>query len=124
MEIESREFGKIIIDGQTYTHDVVIFPDTIKKRKKWITKQQHGTSHKFTREEMEEYLRQVDQDQLTTVVIGTGHYGKLGLLDETKELLKEKEIQFVERKTPEAIAYYVKSDHPRSKTLGIFHVTC
>lgn len=124
MKIESSEFGEIIIDGRTYTHDVVIFPKTIKKRKKWITKQKHGTSHKFTREEMEEYLHQVDTDQLEMIVVGTGHYGKLGLLEETKELLKEKEIQFVEYKTPKAIKYYLRSDQQRSKTLGIFHVTC
>lgn len=124
MKIESSAFGEISIDGKTYTHDVVIFPKAIKKREKWITKQKHGTSHKFTREEMEEYLCQVDTDQLEMIVVGTGHYGKLGLLEETKKILKEKEIQFVEYKTPKAIEYYLRSNHPRSKTLGIFHVTC
>ncbi|KXA98983.1 hypothetical protein AKJ41_06220, partial [candidate division MSBL1 archaeon SCGC-AAA259O05] len=71
MNIESTEFGSITIDGEKLDHDIVIYPDKIEKRKKWITKEKHGTSHKFTREEMEEYLNQVDTEKLRVILIGT-----------------------------------------------------
>lgn len=124
MNIEDTSFGEIIVDGGKYDHDIVITPDRVKKRKKWITKDKHGTSHKFTREEMEEYLENIETEKVEIVVIGTGQYGKLGLLEETRELLDEKKIEALERKTPEAAKFFNEIEKPRERKLGIFHVTC
>lgn len=124
MRIEASSFGRISINGEEYDHDVVIFPDKIEKRKKWITKEKHGTSHKFTCEEMEEYLKRVDTDEMEVVVVGTGQYGRLGLLDEVKELLDEKGIKAVEMKTPQAAERFTEGKESRDQRLGIFHVTC
>lgn len=124
MKIEDTSFGEIIVDGEKYDHDIVITPSQIERRKKWITKNKHGTSHKFTREEMEEYLGNLEVEDIEIAVIGTGQYGKLGLLKETRELLEEKGIETVERKTPEAIEFFNENKKPRERKLGIFHVTC
>ncbi|KXA90858.1 hypothetical protein AKJ57_03345 [candidate division MSBL1 archaeon SCGC-AAA259A05] len=124
MNIESTEFGSITIDGEKLDHDIVIYPDKIGERKKWITKEKHGTSHKFTREEMEEYLNQVDTEKLRVILIGTGQYGKLGLLDETKRLLEDMGIKSIELKTSEAVERFEKMEESREEKLGIFHVTC
>lgn len=124
MKIEDTSFGEIIVDGEKYDHDIVITPNQIERRKKWITKNKHGTSHKFTREEMEEYLENLEVEDIEIAVIGTGQYGKLGLLKETEELLEEKEIEAIERKTPEAIEFFNDNEKPRERKLGIFHVTC
>lgn len=124
MEIEGTEFGSITIDGKKYDYDVVIFPGEIVERKKWITKDKHGTSHRFTREEMEEYLEKVDTEDIETVIVGTGQYGKLGLLDEAKKLLKEKNIEVVELKTSAAIKRFNALSESKEKNIGIFHVTC
>lgn len=124
MSIEDTNFGSITIDGKKYTHDIVIYPDHVEKRKKWITKQKHGTSHKFTQEEMSEYINNVDSEEIKVVVVGTGQYGKLKLLNETREYLKEKEIEVIELKTPEAIKYFEKRAETRKQKIGIFHVTC
>lgn len=124
MKIEAHSFGSIRIDGEDHDHDVVIFPERVAKRKKRITKEKHGTSHKFTREEMEEYLEKVGTDQIEKVIVGTGQYGKLGLLDEAKELLEERGIEIVEAKTPKATRLFSEGETPRGQKLGIFHVTC
>lgn len=124
MDIEAPSFGSIMIDGEEHDHDVVIFPERTAERKKWITKEKHGTSHKFTREEMEEYLEKVDTDRIEKTIVGTGQYGKLGLLDEAKELLEERGIEIVEAKTPEAARLFSEGEKPRGQKLGIFHVTC
>lgn len=124
MNIENTRFGSITIDGKKYNHDIVIFPNHIEKRKKWITKEKHGTSHNFTREEMKEYLSNVNTNEIKIVVVGTGQYGKLKLLDETKKLLQEKDIEFIELKTPEAIKYFEEKAGAQTQKIGIFHVTC
>ncbi|KXB03218.1 hypothetical protein AKJ47_02670 [candidate division MSBL1 archaeon SCGC-AAA261G05] len=124
MNIEETGFGWITIDGKKYDHDLVIYPNAIEERKKWITKEKHGTSHMFTRKEMEEYLKNVEPEEIEVVVIGTGQYGKLGLLDEAKKLLEENEIEAVELKTPKAVERFEEGEEPRSRKLGIFHVTC
>lgn len=124
MEVEDTEFGSITVEGKNYDHDVVVFPTKVVDRKKWITKNKHGTSHKFTREEMQEYLEKVNPEEIETIIVGTGQYGKLGLLDETKRLLKEKNIEPVELKTPEAIKRYDSKEKSKKRKIGIFHVTC
>ncbi len=124
MNIEASEFGSIVINGKTFDHDVVIFPDKIEERKKWITKDKHGTSHKFTKEEMEEYLQKANTDKIKTLIVGTGQYGKLGLLPETRELLEELGIEVKELETPEAVKYFIDIGESREEKLGIFHITC
>lgn len=124
MKIDSTSFEKITVDGIDFDHDVVIFPDCIKKRKKWISKEKYGTSRKFTRDEMSEYLGDVKKEDIDILIVGTGQYGKLGLMDEAKELLEEENIEFRELKTPEAIEFFNENKEPPREKIGIFHVTC
>lgn len=124
MNIEDISFGSITIDGERYDHDVVIFPSGVRKRKKWITKEKHGTSHKFTRGEMREYLDRIDSENIDLIIVGTGLYGRLGLLDEAKELLEEREIKAIELKTPEAAKRFEEGKEAKDRKIGIFHVTC
>ena len=124
LKIENTEFGSIEIDGKKYDHDVVVLPDRIVRREKQISKDKHGTSHKFSREEMEKYLEEMDAETIEGVIIGTGQYGRLGLLHETKDLLNSKKVKFVELKTPDAIERFNIGEKSGEKKIGIFHVTC
>ncbi len=124
MEIDSTSFGHITIDGKEYQYDVVLYPSGVERRDKWITKREHGTSHKFTREELEEYLENAGSKEINVLYVGTGQQGKLGLLKEAKDLLDEKNIELAEYRTPKAAEKYNEDDRDRNKKLGIFHVTC
>ncbi|NJE43482.1 Mth938-like domain-containing protein [Thermococcus sp. GR6] len=116
--IEVPEFGRIIVDEKEYAHDIVIYPSgKIETRKKWISKEKHGTSHKLDPEELREYLR----EDFDVLVVGTGLWGMLSLLPESKELVKDKEI--IEIPTPEAAELFEKL-RKEKRVLGIFHVTC
>ncbi|MFW5907988.1 MAG: MTH938/NDUFAF3 family protein [Candidatus Natronoplasma sp.] len=119
--IEDTSFGEVTIDGKTYDYDVVVFPDSIIRRKKSITKEKHGTSHKFTRAEMKVYLEEVDPSNINSIVVGTGQYDKLKLLPEARQLLEEKDLEYIERKTPDLVGM---QDHPRENNIFIIHVTC
>ncbi len=120
LKIEKTEFGEVTVNGQSYDYDIVIFPNKIIKRKKWITKEKHGTSHKFTRDEMKEYAEITTPESIDKIVVGTGQYGKLYLLPETKNYLKGKNIEFELKKTRDLVGE--KIDEKRK--LVILHVTC
>ncbi len=120
LKIEASSFGEVTLNGQKYDHDVVILPDKMIKRKKWITKNQHGTSHKFTREEMEEYVEMESDKLIDEVIIGTGQYGKLDLLPETRKYLEEKGIKYELKKTGDLVGKQIYEE----KTMVIIHVTC
>ena len=116
--IERVEFGRITVNGIDYTHDIVIYPSgKIEKRKKWISKNKHGTSHKLDPDELKEYMG----EDFNVLVVGTGIYGILSLLPESKELMKGKKV--IERPTQEAIKIF-NDLRKEERVLGIFHITC
>ncbi len=120
LKIEDSDFGEVTVDGETYQHDIVIFPDRTIKRKKWITKEKHGTSHKFTREEMQEYFDTIGDKTIDKVVVGSGQYGKLSLLSETERYLEEKDVDHELKKTGDLTGERIEEE----KILVILHVTC
>lgn len=118
MELEYPSFGKITVDGKTYEHDVVIYPSgRIEKRKKWLSKEKHGTSHKLDPEELGEYL----SEDFDVLIVGTGFYGYLSLLPESRELVRGKEV--IELPTEKAVELFNEL-WEKKRVLGIFHVTC
>jgi len=120
LKIENTDFGEVTVDGQTFDHDVVIFSNKIIERKKWITKEKYGTSHKFTKDEMEEYVETMRPESIDKIVVGTGQYGKLSLLPETEKYLEEKDIEYELKKTSDLVGEQIDE----KKNLVILHVTC
>jgi hypothetical protein len=54
MRIDSTQFGSITIDGETYSHDVVVrLSGKVEKRRKKLSKKIFGTSHVMSRPEAE-----------------------------------------------------------------------
>lgn len=110
--IESYAFGKIVIDGMTYTSDVVIFPDRIQDS--WRRKKGH--------------VLQIDdlQDILFyrphVLLIGTGAYGLMIIPDETREFISNKGIKLYSDKTAEACTFY--NTMKKKKLVAAFHITC
>ncbi|MBF0621808.1 MAG: hypothetical protein HQL54_07755 [Magnetococcales bacterium] len=116
--IESTQFGKITIDGQTFQHDVVIRLDgTIIKRPKKLSKEIYGTSHTLSESE----LKAVFESGCETLIIGTGQYGRVVLSTEAQAFLNEKRCKAILEPTPKAIARYNKHN---TATIGLFHLTC
>ncbi|MCO6041652.1 Mth938-like domain-containing protein [Thermococcus alcaliphilus] len=116
--IDKVEFGRISVNRKEYSHDIVIYPSgKVERRKKWISKEKHGTSHKLDPEELKKYLK----EDFEVLVVGTGIYGMLSLLPESRKLIEGKEV--IEKPTPEAAKVFNELRKKR-KTLGIFHITC
>jgi len=118
MRLEYPAFGRIIVDGKTYEHDIVVYPSgRVEERKKWLSKNKHGTSHKLDPDELREYLR----EEFDVLIVGTGSYGYPSLLPESRELVKDKEVYALP--TGKAVELFNELSGKR-KVLGIFHVTC
>lgn len=113
MRIESYSFGKIVIDGKTYSRDVIIFSDHINAS--WWRKE----SHKLCLADIIEIIKEGPE----VVVIGTGDSGLMRVLNEVKESLKDKGIELIALTTEKACQVYNDMSKSR-KTIAALHITC
>ncbi|MBN1333436.1 MAG: hypothetical protein JW971_06705 [Synergistales bacterium] len=116
--IEGSSFGKIVIDGITYDHDVVItLSGKITKRKKKLSKKYFGTSHIISIEEAD-FLYEKGMDEL---IIGAGMNDSVTLSPEAENFFDRHKCTIHKAPTPEAVEIYNSSV---SRKVGLFHVTC
>jgi hypothetical protein len=113
MHIDDYSFGKIVIDGESYTSDVIIYPDRVDPS--WWRKEGH-------------YLQAEDLESIVAadpeiLVIGTGNSGVMRVPRETVAFLESKGISVFVEKTGGAVGIFNK--HQGSgKVVGAFHLTC
>jgi hypothetical protein len=116
MRINDFTFGAIDIDGITYEHDVVIDRGEIEKRKKKASKQfREAFGH--TPLSLEENIPW----KCTRLIIGTGAYGRLPVMDDVKREAEKRGVQLIVLPTAEAITALQKDPQ---KANAILHVTC
>ena len=116
MQFEDFAFGSIRIDGVSREYDVVIDRGEIRKRKKKLSKQfrdAYGHTPLTTEEEIPWKCRRL--------VIGTGAYGKLPIVEELKREAQRRKIELVILPTVDAIEVLKKNPEA---TNAILHVTC
>ncbi len=113
MKIESYEFGKMVVGGETFRSDVIVYPDSVKSG--WWRKEGH-------RLDIQD-LREVIEADPEVVIVGTGCYGRLVVPDELVEEIARKEIELRASETSVAIESYNNISKDK-KTVGVFHLTC
>jgi hypothetical protein len=116
MRFRHFEFGVIDIDGVTYEHDVVVDRGKIQRRKKKASKQFRETFG-HTPLSVEENIPW----KCTRLVIGTGAYGRLPVMDDVKREAKDRKVKLVVLPTAEAIKALQKQP---KKTNAVLHITC
>jgi hypothetical protein len=116
MQFKHFEFGVIDIDGVTYEHDLVLDRGEIHRRKKNASKRFRDTFG-HTPLSVEEEIPW----KCTRLVVGTGAYGRLPVMDDVKREARDRGVELIELPTAEAIKVLKK--HPK-KTNAILHVTC
>ena len=114
MKITGYEFGKITIDGKTYTSDVIIAPDRVFDA--WWRKQ----GHSLAIEDLEQALREKPQ----ILVIGTGYYGRMQLPEETRQYLQDQGIALREAKTRDAVLEFNELQKEYARIVAALHLTC
>lgn len=111
--IESYSFGKITIDGQEYTADLLILPKGL--RPNWRRKQ----SHRLTSDD----LRDVVAAKPGVLVIGTGNLGLMKVPDETLQHLEAQGIRVIVARTAAACKRYNELA-PEGNVAAALHLTC
>lgn len=114
MRITHYEFGKITIKDKTYISDVIVYPEKVNSS--WWRKE----GHQLCIEDIEEVLNYSPE----IVVVGTGAYGLLTVLEETKKFLEQRNIQLLIFPTKEAVKKFNELDTQNKKVVGCFHLTC
>lgn len=113
MMISSYSFGRITVDGETYTQDLIIFPGHI--RSSWWRQQGHSLSPA----DLEEVLA-TPPDLL---IVGTGYSGVMEVPAATISELQSKGIEVQVKKTTAAVAAYNEAPEGK-KVVAALHLTC
>ena len=116
MRFEEFCFGSIRIDGVTHNHDVVIDHGKVSKRKKKASKK-YRDAFGHTPLSLEEQIPW----NCRKLVIGTGAYGGLPVMDEVRREAQRRDIELLALPTDKAIKVLRKDPDGAN---AILHVTC
>ena len=111
--IDSYHFGQIIINGKSYSSDVVIFPDRV--RDNWWRK----TGHELCLED----IAGVMTENLEVLVVGTGASGLMKVLPEVEQAAQARGIKLIVETTDKACNTYNQLSHSQ-RTVAALHITC
>lgn len=114
MKVTSYDFGKIDIDGITYTSDVIITPEAIEAS--WWRKEGH-------RLQLDD-LTSVLAASPDIVIIGTGFYGRMAVPLETLKALHARGIKTHVSRTGEAIEALNRLQQEAARVIAALHLTC
>ena len=116
--INGNQFGCITVAGELYAHDIVIrLSGKVKKRKKKLSKEVYGTSHKVSLEEAESIF----EPRTKRLIIGTGQTGRVELSNEAAKFFRKEGCSVELLPTPQAAAAWNEAE---GAVIGMFHVTC
>ena len=113
MKIDSYSFGKMVIDGQVYKSDLIIYHEKIDSS--WWRKEGHLVQI--------EDLAAIMTSSPEALVIGTGYMGLMKVPDGLRKELTGKNIELYVEKTSRAIEVF-NSINTKKKTVAAFHLTC
>ncbi len=111
--INSYRFGEILIDGEKHSSDVLIFPRRVDAG--WWRRSGH--------ELCSEDLEAVVSEKPEVLVVGTGSYGLLSVLPETRSYLESRGIKLIAENTEKACETYNQLCRSR-KVVAALHLTC
>lgn len=113
MKIESFIFGSITIAGQTYTNDVIVYPDRVDGS--WSREEEH-------RPQISEFADIVLAEP-DILIIGTGYAGVLCIPDQIRNYLTSKGIEVRVEKTKKAVEMF-NTLQETEKVIAALHITC
>jgi hypothetical protein len=112
-KIDSYKFGRVMINGETHTKDVIILPDRVIGG--WWRKEGHALHP--------EDLTTVLEAAPDVLVVGLGAYGRMQITPDAREVLETAGIELVSGSTDEACRQYNHLREER-KAAAALHLTC
>jgi hypothetical protein len=115
MHIDKYSFGNIRIDGRDYTQDVILLGDEVT-----VPWWREAGGHVYALRDFEDLVEAAPE----VVVLGTGYFGRVQVLDETLTALAEAGSEIVVEKTGGAIEYYNRFVKDGRDVAAALHLTC
>jgi hypothetical protein len=113
LKIDSYSFGRIVINGKTYTSDVIIYPGRVDAS--WWRKE----GHLLLLADLAEAL----MAKPDILVIGSGHDGVMRVPKDTIDRIAAQGIEVKVERTSKAVEVY--NDLQGAKTvIAALHLTC
>jgi len=113
-KIESYSFGRITVDGKTYTNDLIILPSGV--RPGWWRKQGHNLH--------QDDLGVIVRTKPSILVIGTGNVGRMKVSGDVLAHLEAHGISAVVERTAEACQRYNELAAQDRSVAAALHLTC
>lgn len=114
MLVEHYTFGKIVINGKTYTSDVIISKNKILE--KWWRRE----GHLVQLDDIYEILKQNPE----IVIFGTGKYGAMKVSEEVINELKRRNIEVIIDITEKAVKIFNEMVNKGKDAVLAAHLTC
>lgn len=111
--IETYRFGRIVVDDQVHTKDLIILPEQIVGG--WWRKE----GHNLLPEDLESVLLARPQ----VLVVGTGAYGRMAVAARTRRSLEEAGIELIAQSTKKACQTYNQL-RLQQRVAAALHLTC
>lgn len=116
--INGTGFGWIDVDEQRISHDILIRLDgKVTKRKKQLSKEIYGTSHKISLAE----AKYIYEEGTQGLLIGSGQFGRVRLSPEASAFFEDQGCPVTILTTPKAINAW---NFHHNQLIGLFHITC
>ena len=115
MHSDSYSFGTIQVNGQDYTSDVVLLGEDVKSN--WW---REAGGHVYAVEDFKELLAAMPD----VVVLGTGYFGRVKVLDETISAFAEAGTVIVVERTGGAVECFNRFADEGRDVAAALHLTC
>jgi len=114
MKIDSYSFGHIVIDGRSFTSDVILYRDHVDAS--WW--RQEG--HRLLPEDLTDVLRA----RPDILIIGTGYSGIMTVPKNTVAHIESQGIEIKVERTTQAVASYNSLQGHNKHIIAALHLTC
>ena len=114
MHIDSYRFGQVVIDGISYSSDIIILGDTVQSN--WWRKQGHLLSA--------EDIQSVIAAKPSTLIVGCGASGLMKVAEETQQALEEHDIKLEALDTGKAVQRFNELSQTSANVAVALHLTC
>lgn len=115
MHIDDYSFGRIRVDGRDYSMDVMLLGGDVKSP--WW---RSAGGHVFAKEDFGELLAAAPE----VVVLGTGYFGRVKVLDETLSALADAGSEAVVERTRGAVDAFNRLAAEGRDVAAALHLTC
>lgn len=112
-KIDSYRFGRLVVDRQPHTKDLIILPDKIVAG--WWRKEGHTL--------LPDDLEEVFAARPDLLVVGRGAYRRMNVTAEVERSLKEAGIELIAQSTRQACETYNQLRGQRAVAAAL-HLTC